>query len=329
MGIGDTVQYLYLRSNRSNHGQGRRLMRFVLALVLMMVSLSAVPEAGMIGFNTPPGPIGGQGHWYSLRTMKGVDYWEDPAIISDVRYDEETGQYSVSGEPPIAVAIVLHPDFYANREPWRRALDWVRQAEQIFRNSGVALRFVVNHIETRQDLPDGVEAAYNHISGGEYVKYGVDMLIVLMPTYGYDPLCGIASLGRSNYFGGVIRSVSACDPETLAHELGHNFGLFHYGDDRSLIGEVDRVPGGYCITGGATDEEQNCITGTIMSYASNRVPFFANRNFMYKGKPLGSEEADAVEHLNRVKAGRALAYELDQQRSLAPGFEANPEVVFD
>ena len=303
-------------------------MRPLIFVMALLVSLPALPEAGMVPFDAPPGPIGGQGHWYALRTMKGSDFWLDPASTTDIQQDEN-GDYSIAGEPPLALVILLHEEFYQDDEPWRHALDWVRQVEQIFRNSGVAIRFVVNHIETRDDLPDGIEVAFNHVHAGAYAKYGVDMLIILMPTYGYDPLCGIASVGSTNYYGGVIKSASACGPKTLAHELGHNFGLFHWGGSRGAwTDEPHLVPGGYCVTG-STDEDENCITGTIMSYADNRVPFFANRNFMYKGKPLGSEEIDAVEHLNRVKTGRALAYELDQQRSVAPGFEANPEIVFD
>jgi len=295
-------------------------MRIVFALFLMMVSLPALPEAGMISFDAPPGPIGGQGHWYALRTMKGVDYWEDPAVISDVRENED-GTYSVSGEPPIAVAIVLHPEWYPDNEPWRRAIDWVRQAEQMFRNSGVSLRFIINHIEVWNGMPDTKEGAFRKISSPSYAKYGADMLIVLMPHYSFDPNCGIASLGRVNYYGGVITSVSGCNPETLAHELGHNFGLQH---DFSTS-ESNR---GYCITGESGGYE-SCIEGTLMSYSRNTRPFFSNPDYTYRGKPLGDETANAVEWLNRVKAGRALAYELDQQRSVAPGFNVNSEYVID
>ena len=178
-------------------------------------------EAGMIPFDSPVGEIGGRGHWYSLRTMKAADYWDDPALTSDVRANED-GTYSISGEAPISLGIVLHPEWYPDDEPWRRAIDWIRQAEQMFRNSGVRVRFIIEHIEV-QDLPDTKESAYYAVDTLE--AKGADMTVVLMPHFTFDPYCGIASVGNRNYYGGSIRSVSGCSPKTLAHELGHNFGL--------------------------------------------------------------------------------------------------------
>lgn len=304
-----------------------RTLAFVMAL---MVSLPALPEAGMIPFDSRPGPIGGQGHWYTLRTMKGDDFWLDPSSVTDIRYDEETETYHIAGEPPIAIAIVLHPDFYRDDEPWRHAIDWVRQAEQIFRNSGVPIRFVINHISTRENLPDTIESAYHSISGSEYAEYGVDMLVVLMPTTGYDRYCGVAAIGSPDYYGGVIHSVSACGPEVLAHEMGHNFGLYHDFDisEPFELPPAQPKPGGYCIVG-ESGSMDTCSLGTIMSYASERVPFFANRNFEYDDEPLGDDLHDAVEHLNKVKTGRALAWELDQRRDYSPQTKPTFEVIYD
>ena len=123
------------------------MIRYTLLAITLLYSSLTSSEAGMIPFDSPVGEIGGRGHWYALRTMKGDLFWEDPPEFTDIRENED-GTYSIAGEPPIAVVIVLHPDFYRDREPWRRAIDWVRQAEQMYRNSGVALRFVINHIDT-------------------------------------------------------------------------------------------------------------------------------------------------------------------------------------
>ena len=291
------------------------MKRFLLLLVLMTPSLT-YSEAGMIAFDAPVGPIGGQGHWYTLRTMKGDDFWDDPPEFTDIK--EEDGLYSISGEPPVSIAIVLHPNWYTNNEPWRRAIDWVRQAEQMFRNSGAPLRFVINHIETHPDMPDGKRDAFNHVNVRDYYKYEVDLVVILLPHYFGDALCGIAQLGRADYYGAVLKSASGCDPVTLAHELGHNFGLVHdweenrYDYEDYLYGVSNR---GYCESG-TSGSSNSCANGTIMAYSQERMPFFANRQHEYEGNKLGDETHDAVEFLNKVKTGRSLAFETMQQQDV-------------
>lgn len=282
-------------------------------VLLIMIKLAFViltdvtrGEAGMIPFDSPVGEIGGRGHWYSLRTMKAADYWGDPALTSDVKANED-GTYSISGEAPISLGIVLHQNWYPDDEPWRRAIDWIRQAEQMFRNSGVRVRFIIEHIEV-QELPDTKEKAYNAVQTLE--AYSADMTVVLMPHYFFDPYCGIASVGRRDYYGGSIRSVSGCSPKTLAHELGHNFGLHHAHNS----GKEGRK--GFCFSPHAA--AANCNAGTLMTYSGkSRVPLFANKDFELNDQALGNEQHDAVAWLNAVAAGRGLAWELDQRRDAA------------
>ena len=307
-------------------------MKYIIPLLLtaLLYSSNTSSEAGMIPFDSPVGEIGGRGHWYALRTMKGDLFWEDPPVFTDI-LENEDGTYSIAGEPPVAVVIVLHPDFFRDREPWRRAIDWVRQAEQMYRNSGVALRFVINHIETWDEMPDSKEAALGAMDEKQYTEYSPDLLIMLMPHYFADPLCGIAQLGDPTYYGGILKSVSGCSPITLAHELGHNFGLLHDFDD---IRFDDIVRRGYCYKG-ASGTSETCNRGTIMAYATYRAPFFANRNFTVDGgDPLGDETHDSVEYLNKVKTGRSLAWELDQKRPPPYNPDADrfiyvPEVILD
>jgi len=296
-------------------------MKFVLLAIALLFSSEVMAEGGMIPFDSEPGEIGGKGHWYALRTMKGADYWADPARITDVLRDEN-GDYSVAGEPPLSVSILLHEDFYRDDEPWRRGIDWLRQAEQIFRNSGVPIRFVIEHIEIVTGLPDTVESVLNEVryrAGRTADRVGADLTIVLIPTNPNDPYCGVAELPRT--YTDLTVSVSACSPKILAHEMGHQFGLKHSFNTPNL--EYNR---GYCIRPeGGTDTE--CELGTIMSYADERAPFFSNANAQYGNNVLGNETSDAVRHLERVKTGRALTHELREGN--AAKFDEVLEIVYD
>ena len=277
-------------------------MKYVMFLIMVFSSLSLnSQEAGMIDLNVDRGPVGGAGHWYSLRTMKGSEYWKNPALLSDV-IENEDGTYSMVGETPISLALVLHPNYYRDREPWRRAINEVREAEQMFRNSGVPIRFIIESIEYMDEMADSTYDAFYQLKDETQriaQRTGADLVVGLKPQYFGDAYCGIASIGNTDWYA-PLTSMSACGSLTLAHELGHNFGLYHSFNTR---------PGqkGYC----RTDENyKECEEGTIMSYAVKRLKFFANKNARYKGLPLGTEDDDAVEFLNTVRAGRGLAYEL-------------------
>ena len=284
-----------------------------LLLVVLSVSASSPPFPSI---EEPPGPLG-KTHWWRWSTFKGVDYWNNPPTVVDIK-EHEDGTYSTLGPPPVSVAVVLHPSWGEDTgEPWREAIAWIREAEDIFNNSGVPIRFIIEHIEVVEDLPDSKESAYYHVSGSDYAKYGADLLIILLPHYSIDRLCGIASVGRSNYYGGVLKSASGCSPFTLAHELGHNFGLQHD------FKEADEANRGYCIKG-SSGSADTCSRGTIMAYARSRVPFFSSL-YEYEKEPLGDETHNARDYLNKVKTGRALAWELDQRRDIISPEE--PEVT--
>ena len=272
----------------------------LIGLKVFFVSHDAKAEAGMIPFDSPVGEIGGRGHWYTLRTMKGKDYWKEPPVTSDIRENED-GSFSVLGEAPISIAIVLHPEWYRDDEPWRRAIDWVRQAEQMYRNSGVQIRFVIEHIEVWEDFPDTVSRALTYMDFDKYAAHNADLVVGLKPRMSGDPYCGVAYIGGRS-------SVSSCTPLVLAHEIGHNLGLGHAHDGMPYNGSK-----GYCIS--PESDSIDCTKGTIMSYAgSARVPLFAADGFTYKGNPLGTPEHTAVEHLRTSVVEKAMSFELSQRQ---------------
>ncbi len=282
----------------------------VLALLLFWTVLAVScdktrAEAGMIPFDSPVGEIGGRGHWYTLRTMRGSLYWDDPAVSSDVTRGEDGGLRYL-GEAPVSLALVLHPDWYAGDEPWRRAIDWVRQAEQMFRNSGVHVRFLIESIETLNGMPDTKREAYDFVPYDAIAKRtGADLVVGLMPHYFGDALCGIARLnGR--------RSMSGCGPKTLAHELGHNFGLQHAHAPAGYEGRK-----GYCVDPYADAED--CNKGTLMSYASSsgRIPLFAANGYSFDGEPMGTEDHSAVDFLRQAVIDAAMRWESADVMSLS------------
>ena len=279
------------------------LYKILVPFALIFTLSSASADSPFPDINEEPSKFA-KTHWWRWDTMKGSDFWNDPPPVSDINQNSD-GTYSVNGEVPISLALVLHPAFGGD-EPWRKAISWIRQAEQMFRSSGVPVRFIIESIEIDQDMPDTTRAAFNAL---EPRRNGADMTVGLIRHIYGDGLCGVANLGSYNYYGGSIKSMSGCDPITLAHELGHNFGLVHD------FNPTNRGERGYCVKG-TSGSHETCEKGTIMAYAMNRIPFFSSAEFKYEGQVIGDEDADATSYLRKTMTGRALAWELDQERGV-------------
>ena len=192
----------------------RSLLIRLLALSLAVVALASVLPSKASPYpdmEVEAGPALGATHWWRWETLRGKDYYEDPPTLADIQ-DNGDGTYSMPGEAPISITLVLHPEFFPDN-PWRKAIDWVRQAETYYRNSGVSVRFLVQSIHTYGDMPDFKEQAYNYmrVRAGELAEEtGADMVAVLMPHYISDPYCGVATIGTRNK--GYL-SVSGCSPK--------------------------------------------------------------------------------------------------------------------
>lgn len=294
----------------------------MLFLTLLSLPVDASREAGMVDMDAPVGEIGGRGHWYALRTMKGELYWKNTADYTDVKYDEESETLSFAGEPPVSLAILVHENFNGGYEPWRKAIDMVREAEQIFRNSGVPIRFIIEGIETRWNLPDDMLSAHDAVrqeSDAMSEKYEADIVMLFMDQAADAEYCGYGVIPGS-YLTVPVATIGCAESFSVAaHELGHTFGLWHPHDE-DVPPEMETARG-YCPELDDESEyrddesEYSCGLGTIMAYTTTKLPFFSNAAHTSLDYKLGEEGvADAVSWLNTHKAGRALTYELRKKR---------------
>ena len=106
-------------------------------------------------------------------------------------------------------------------------------------------------------------------------QYGADQ-VMLVVDGSNDNLAGIALTPGS--FSVIRRSVSAA---TAAHELGHNFGCHHDRQEEKAADNDGRYYYGHRYNALGRD------TGTIMSYAAFRVPYYSNPDLTYEGNVLG------------------------------------------
>lgn len=145
--------------------------------------------------------------------------------------------------------------------------------------------------------------------------YGADLASLVRPWTPDQGRCGMAWLigadqaeltpadapfGFSMFSDGPVAvppsgELYACPDTTLAHLLGHNLGQAHNREDTSVSG-VSADAFGYRET--ALDGFHTIMARPLPGSRQVRIPYFANPNVSYQGRPTGTDGANNVASLD-------------------------------
>jgi len=151
--------------------------------------------------------------------------------------------------------------------------------------------------------------------------HGVDQAMLFvgnMRADNYDGLAWIPSSSTAVAHSSVI--VWNSGYVVLAHELAHNFGCRHDRQTEGAAAGDGKYSYGFRFDLNGTD------TGTVMSYAPTRVPFFSNPNRVYDGVVLGSAAVSGDEANNsRVLSEHAQAMAASRDAEQKPIITNQPK----
>jgi len=161
--------------------------------------------------------------------------------------------------------------------------------------------------------------AVGQFAADKCALHGVDQAMLFVSKKRADDYNGLAWVPGQGSIAHHAVMVWSSGYVVLAHELAHNFGCHH---DRQTENAPNADGYGYGFRFSLNGRD----TGTVMSYAATRVPYFSNPDLEYTGVRLGiSEDQASAANNSRVLRENALAMSACRDATQAPIITAQPQ----
>jgi hypothetical protein len=193
-----------------------------------------------------------------------------------------------------------------------------------FRWRFVAAYQVPDYAATDKLRDDLLQITLTDCAVGQFVNtktelHGVDQVVLFVNAKRSDDYNGLAWTPGAGSIAHHAVAVWNTGYVVLAHELAHNFGCRH---DRQTEKAANAEGYGYGFRFNLNGRD----TGTVMSYAQDRVPYFSNPELEFAGVRLGvPENQGEVANNSRVLRENATLMAGSRDATLAPVITAQPK----